>query len=106
MVGLRGGIMGEGLRSVGVAPTSPIQERVLYPAHRSLFIRPGRSSSGPSLCPYSRTSGEKKGYSRKFAVASVPPSSAASAQERHGGTVLGLNRRDQVAFVAPSCIKG
>jgi hypothetical protein len=37
---------GEGLRSVGVAPTSPIQERVLYPAPRSPFIGPGLSGSG------------------------------------------------------------
>jgi hypothetical protein len=44
MVGLRRGITGEGLRSVGAAPTSPIQERVLYPAHRSLFIGPGDPS--------------------------------------------------------------
>src|SRR5215212_10116498 len=41
MVWLRGGTTGEGLRSVGVAPKSPIQERVLYPARRSLFIGPG-----------------------------------------------------------------
>jgi hypothetical protein len=41
MVGLRGGITGEGLRSVGVAPTSPNQERVLYPAHRSTFTGRG-----------------------------------------------------------------
>src|SRR5215212_3779775 len=45
-------------------------------------------------------------YSRKFAVASDPPSSAARAQERHGGTVLGSKRTYQVAFVAPLCIKG
>ena len=44
--------------------------------------------------------------SRKFTVASVPPSSAARAQERHGGTVLGSKRTYQVAFVAPLSIKG
>src|SRR5215208_7178361 len=48
----------------------------------------------------------ENGYSRKFAVASAPPSSAASAQERHGDTVLGSKRTYQVAFVAPLCIKG
>src|SRR5215217_3070445 len=46
-----------------------------------------------------------KGNSRKFGVASVPPSSAASALGRHGGTILGSNRTYQVAFVAPLCIK-
>src|SRR5215207_6103299 len=47
----------------------------------------------------------KKGYSRKFAVASAPPSSAASAPERHGGNVLGSKRTYLVAFVAPLCSK-
>src|SRR3954447_17402613 len=47
----------------------------------------------------------KKRYSRKFAVASVPPSSAASAPERHGGTVLGSKRSYLVAFVAQLCSK-
>jgi hypothetical protein len=36
------GLAGEGLRSVGVLPIDPIQERVLYPAHRSPFT--GRGS--------------------------------------------------------------
>ena len=44
---------GEGLRSVEVKP-SPNEERVLYPAHRSPFIGPGRSSFGPSFCPQHR----------------------------------------------------
>src|SRR5215211_1033356 len=44
-----GGVAGDGLRSVGVEPPPLIQERVLYPAHRSPFIGPGRSSFGPSL---------------------------------------------------------
>jgi hypothetical protein len=53
MVRLRGAA-GEGLRSVGVAPTSPIQELLLYPAHRSPFIGPGLSNFGPSFCPVHR----------------------------------------------------
>jgi hypothetical protein len=56
--------------------------------------------------PYSPECVEKKNNSRKFKVASVPPSSAASAPERLGGTVLGSKRTYQVAFVAPLCIKG
>ena len=36
--GVAEGGAGEGLDSVGVAPTSPIQERVLYPAPRSPFM--------------------------------------------------------------------
>jgi hypothetical protein len=55
---------------------------------------------------YSLECVEKKRNSAKFAVASDPPSSAASAQERHGGTILGSKRTYQVAFVAPLCIKG
>jgi len=47
-----------------------------------------------------------KESSRKFGVASAPPSSAASAQERHSGTALGSKRTYLVAFVAPLCIKG
>src|SRR5215212_2010038 len=47
----------------------------------------------------------KNKNSRKFSVDSVPPSSAARAQEWPGGTVLGSKRGDQVAFVAPLCIK-
>jgi hypothetical protein len=46
--GVEGGA-GEGLRSVGMP--IPNQELVLYPAHRSPFIGPGRSSSGPSHSP-------------------------------------------------------
>jgi hypothetical protein len=46
-----------------------------------------------------------KSNSRKFAVASVPLSSAASASEWPGGTVLGSKRTYQVAFVAPLCSK-
>src|SRR5215208_1567701 len=47
---------GEGLRSVGAAPTSPIQERVLYLAPRSLFIRPG----DPSEVSISRPLAERR----------------------------------------------
>ena len=47
MVWLRG-FAGEGLRSVGVAPTSPIQERVLYPA-LARHLRTGISYGVPAL---------------------------------------------------------
>src|SRR5215203_1674312 len=57
-------------------------------------------------CSYRLFRQSQKTYSRKFNVASVPPSSAASAQERLGGTILGSKRTYQVAFVAPLCIKG
>jgi hypothetical protein len=49
-------VAGEGLRSVGAAPTSPIQERVLYLAPRSLFIRPG----DPSEVSISRPLAERR----------------------------------------------
>src|SRR3954470_23749014 len=39
--GVARGVAGEGLRSVGAASTSPIQERILYPARRSPFMGRG-----------------------------------------------------------------
>src|SRR5215212_2284527 len=61
MVGLRGGV-GEGLRSVGVAPTSPIQERVLYPAHRSTFRGRGiLRGPGPFIWSIGWSIGAKEG---------------------------------------------
>ena len=55
---------GEGLRSVGMSPIGPNQERVLYRAPRSPFIGPGRSCFGPSFCP------EQRGFAavRPFAL--------------------------------------
>src|SRR5215208_1072965 len=49
-----------------------------------------------------QTVSRKKGYSRKFGVASDPPSAAAGTPERHGGTIPRSKSPDQVAFVAPS----
>jgi hypothetical protein len=37
-----------------MSPIGPNQERVLFPARRSPFIGPGRSSFGPSFCPQHR----------------------------------------------------
>src|SRR5215216_3879395 len=53
---------------------------------------------------YARTSPNPN--SRKFVVASVPPSSAASAPERHGATPSAPKRADLVAFGTPLCSKG
>jgi hypothetical protein len=39
-------VAGEGLRSVGAASTSPIQERLLYPAPRSTFAGRGNRQWG------------------------------------------------------------
>src|SRR5215208_3340638 len=64
MVELRG-VAGEGLRSVGVAPTSPIQERVLYPAHRSTFKGRG-ILRGPS--PFIWFRGAKEGRPRPLHI--------------------------------------
>src|SRR5215203_2315684 len=47
-----------------------------------------------------------KRNSRKFVVASAPPSSAASAPERHGATPSASKGDDLVAFVTPLCSKG
>jgi hypothetical protein len=44
--------------------------------------------------------------SPKFGVASYPPRSAPGTRERHGSTTSEPKRGDQVAFVAPLCIKG
>src|SRR5215213_10238836 len=41
-----GGVAGDGLRSVGADGELPIQERVLYPAHRSTFS--GRGFRAPA----------------------------------------------------------
>ncbi len=41
--------------------------------------------------------------SRKFGVASDPPDPATVDREGHGGTSSSSKRRNQVAFVAPSC---
>jgi hypothetical protein len=53
MVGLWRGARSKVLGQLGWCP-SPNQERVLYPARRSPFIGPGRSSFGPSFCPEHR----------------------------------------------------
>jgi hypothetical protein len=47
----------------------------------------------------------QKKNSRKFRVASDPPSSAPSTRMRHGGASSESKRRDLVAFVAPLCSK-
>jgi hypothetical protein len=47
----------------------------------------------------------KKRNSRKFAVASDPPSSAVSTPRRHFAAPSASKRGDLVAFVAPLCIK-
>jgi hypothetical protein len=48
------GVAGEGLRSVGADGELPIQERVLYPAHRPPFIGLRLPGSGPLAHRYSR----------------------------------------------------
>src|SRR5918993_3348056 len=68
MVGLRG-LAGEGLRSVGVEPTNPIQERVLFPAPRPPST--GRSILR-SLSPFVRSTDAKKGRPRPLYFASRP----------------------------------
>jgi hypothetical protein len=60
----------------------------------------------PCFPSYSPECVEKKGYSRKFGVASDPQSAALSPRERHGSTTSEPKRGDQVVFVAPLCIKG
>src|SRR5215212_1313133 len=68
-----GGVAGEGLRSVGVGPPL-IQERLLYPAHRSTFT--GRGSlqcvnPGPRLA--AKASGGLIGTAPNRSPGRLPP---------------------------------
>jgi hypothetical protein len=59
----------------------------------------------PPTRVYSPNLAERRGYSRKFAVASNPSSLATNASPRPGGTPSAPKRGSYVPFVAPLCIK-
>jgi hypothetical protein len=76
-------------------------------AYRAAFVYQGPFKK--ALSTASRVVNEvvlKKCNSTKFKVASNPSNAAVSNPERHGSTTSEPKRGDQVAFVAPLCIKG